>query len=807
MNEQQFSRMNGPFPGFPTGGASLVGAPDLFVPFEEKKKLSFGLEFARGLESMYLLQSGMVVGNDPKGRNAINYMYGSGDQPATQAIRPIDDITGNDSQTLVGGNTSNMQLLPSIVSAIVGKLIKRQYKPSVTMIDALSIMDRRDFQTQLEMVLQAKKSNADIAMYLEKFGLTPEDVPIDDTEVQLRVETMPQFEFEMNLELALQDIGQDNRIEILRKMILTDFIHASRGGIYINRKGGKRQLEWLDPQNSGHSYSVYEDGRDSSWFYRLKLMPLEQVRVEAQAYLTDDQLKQLRGGQYSLLANGMYSWMPFGNAGATYATSNYVDMVLTMDFQFVTTDTGYINTKNGKTYPLGYKPKKDGPDGRVETVKIQNLFGGTFIPGTDKLYGYGVKEDAIRQTVVSGAAYRDLDQRIPTAPKEQVEEMAYQNTMDDAGKVNTSRVYSDFIFYKVNSVRGISKSIIDIARPHIDSIQQNFNKFRDYMQEFIPWLLVIDETALSQIITQEGGDPIGAEDFLATAIARGQLIGNSANLKGIYGASFDKAFQLKANEGGGNLQMLWDILLKQINLLRDILGVSNVELGAQIEGGQGKAVTQMQVAGTENVLAGISFAEKQMFEMLYENLGWDVLRTGANGVLGTKPFLIPKGNPDERIPKFFCEVLPTEQEWNDLLMKAETALQAGTLTMDEYAYLKLSINNIKQAWVYLAIRKKRNEMAQAAATQANDQANTERLLASAEAASQAKLKEIEAESNAKKSEIMLQGWMEILKESAKPLGEGQKGIDIEKLKEQFDKLMYGNNGNPTNATGATSVAA
>jgi len=787
-------QIGSPFPGFPTGGASLAGAPDLFVPFEEKKDKKFGLEFARGLESMYLLQSGLFYGNDPKGRNALNYLYATGDQPYTQAVRPLDSLTGNDGQTIMGGNTSNMLLLPSIINAIVGKLIKRQYKPTVTMIDALSMIDRRDFQTQLEMVLQAKKQNGDIAMYLEQFGLTPEDVPIDDTEVQLRIETMPQFEFEMNLELALQDIAQDNRIEILRKMILEHFVIASAGGIYINRKGGKRQLEVLDPMTSGCSFSMYEDGRDSSWFYRLKLMPLEQVRVEAQGYLKDEELKQLRGGQFSLLSNGMYSWMPFTTGGTSYGTSNYVDMVLTMDFQFISTDTGYINIKNGKMFPLSYKPKKDGADGRVERVKVQNLFGGTFICGTDKIYDYKVREDAIRQTVVSGAAYKNMDE--PTA---------IQNTLADAGKVNTSKVYSDFIFYKVNTIRGISKSIIDIARPHIDSIQQNFNKFRDYTQEFIPWLLVIDEAALAQIITQEGGEPVSADDFLATAIARGQLVGNSANLKGIYNASFEKAFQIKANEGGQNLQMLWTLLLSQINLLRDILGVSSVELGAQVEQGQGKAVTQMQSAGTENVLAGILFAEKQLFEMLFENLGWDVLKTGANGVLGTKPFLVPKGNPEERIPKFFCEVLPTEQEWADLLLKADTALQAGTLTMDEYAYLKLSITNLRQAWAYLAIRKKRNEMAQAAATQANDQANTERLMATAEAASQAKLREIEAQNIAEIRLKELEIYGKVFDTYAKIRLEADKNLDLQQLKEQFDKVMYGESGNAI--AGNASIAA
>lgn len=787
-------QMSGPFPGFSTGGLAPAGAPDMFVPFEEKKTPDFGLKFARGLEGMYLTQTGLYVGNDPKARNAGNFLYATGDQPSVMAIRPIDNITGNDAQTIFGGNTSNMQLLPSILTAIVGKLIKRQYKPTVTLIDALSIMDRRDFQTQLEMVLQAKKMNADVAVYLEQFGLTPDDVPLDDTEIQLRIETMPQFEFETNLELALQDIGQDNRVETLRKMLLQYFAIAASGGFYINRKGGKRQIEVLDPLTSGCSYSMYEDCRDATWFYRLKLMPLEQVRIEAQGYLSDDELKQLRGGQFSLLANGMYSWMPWGSSGsATYnMLGNYVDMVLTMDFQFISTDTGYIVEKDEKLFPVVYK--KPSGRGTIHEVKIQNLFGGTFIPGTNKIYGYGVKEDAIRQTVITGAAYRDLDQRIAT-----------ESILADAGKVNTAKVYSDFIFYKVNSVRGTSKSLIDIARPHIDAIQQTYNKIRDYIQEFIPWLVVIDEAALAQIITQEGGDPVSAEDFLVTATARGQIIGNSANLKNIYQASFDKAFQIKANEGGGNLQMLFNMLDQQIALLRNTIGVSNVELGAQVQGEQGKAVTQMQVAGTENVLAGISFAEKQVFEQLYENLGWDVLKTGANGVLGTKPFLVPKGNPGERIPKFFIETLPTEQEYADLLEKANIALQEQTLGIDEYAYLK-TINNLKQAWSYLGIRKKRNQMAQAAISQQNEKANTDRLVATAQAASEAKIREIEAQGlmDIRVKEMEIHG--KVFAEYAKIALERNKTLDLQSLKQEFDKVMYGEQPDNRTLSGADADA-
>jgi hypothetical protein len=118
---------------------------------------------------------------------------------------------------------------------------------------------------------------------------------------------------------------------------------------------------------------------------------------------------------------------------------------------------------------------------------------------------------------------------------------------------------------------------------------------------------------------------------------------------------------------------------------------------------------------------------------------FDILNSGEAGVAKNKPFSIPPGNPNERIPNLVVEPLPTDAQWQDLYDKAQAALTAGLLTMDQYVYLKM-IDNMKQAWGYLAVQQKRTEMKRSQSQQMADQANTERQMQSNQQAQQGKEK-------------------------------------------------------------------
>jgi hypothetical protein len=673
-------------------------APDLTAPFEKKKTDEFGLSFATGLESWHLMQ--IESPNFPRRKWAENYQYALGNQSYLRTIQPIDNLGANDSQTLLGADLRNMKLTSTILESIVGKLNRQKFKPSVSMIDAFSMDARQEVEAKMKVAMMLQQQGAEIGKYLEQLGLTPDQIPIDTTELEIMLNCMPQFVEEMNLELAITKVCKESNMEVLSRMADYDDAITGMMGYYINRVNGKRQIEWLDPLNSGHSMSFYPDGRDIVWSYRIRPVPLEQVRIEAQEFLTDEQLNNLRGGQFSILYNWLYYWTNNTNNFLTTFTNTYTDYVLVMDFEYVSTDLLYTNVKNGKTYN-GYSKKTSGKDGDVYTAKVQNLFGGKYICGSGYLYDYGVKP-GVRQPIVTNN--------------------------EDAFKVNAAKVYGSFVWHQGSMIRGETISILDRAKPHIDAIEDTFKKFKTYIKEFLPWMIRVDQDALADLAMKEG-DNVTAEDLMTTLLERGLGVVSSSAYRGFHNASVKDSIAMISNDGGGNLNVLWGLLLQQINLLHDIVGVPKISMGGEVSPEQGKAVSQMLLQGSENAISGLIDAKIRLYGTLWENLMWDILQGGEVGVQNNKRFFVPPGNPNEKIPNLIVEALPTDMEWQDLYNNAQQAMAAGIITMDQYAYLKI-IDNMKQAWGYLAVQQKRTEMKKAQQQQQIDQANTERQMMS-----------------------------------------------------------------------------
>jgi hypothetical protein len=728
-------------------------APDLTAPFEKKKTDEFGLSFAQGLESWHLMQ--IESPNFPRRKWAENYQYALGNQSYLRTIQPVDNLGANDSQTLLGADLRNMKLTSTILESIIGKLNRQKFKPSVSMIDAFSMDARTEVEAKMKVAMMLKQQGAEMSQYLGQLGLTPDEIPIDTTELEIMLTCMPQFVEEMNLELAITKVCKESNMEVLSRMADYDDAITGMMGYYINRVNGKRQIEWLDPLNSGHSMSFYPDGRDIVWSYRIRPVPLEQVRIEAQEFLTDEQLNNLRGGQFSILYNWLYYWTNNTNNFLTTFTNTYTDYVLVMDFEYVSTDLLYTNVKNGRSYN-GYSKKTAGKDGDVYTAKVQNLFGGKYICGSGYLYDYGVKP-GVRQPIVTNN--------------------------EDAFKVNAAKVYGSFVWHQGSMIRGETISIIDRAKPHIDAIEDTFKKFKTYVKEFLPWMIRVDQDALADLAMKEG-DNVTAEDLMTTLLERGLGVVSSSAYRGFHNASVKDSIAMIGNDGGGNLNVLWGLLLQQINLLHDIVGVPKLDTGGGVSPEQGKAVSQMLLQGSENAISGLIDAKIRLYGTLWENLMWDILQGGEIGVQNNKRFFVPPGNPNEKIPNLIVEALPTDMEWQDLYNNAQQAMAAGIITMDQYAYLKI-IDNMKQAWGYLAVQQKRTEMKKAQQQQQIDQANTERQMLSNQQAQQGK---------EKLEQLKIIG--NVIGEYAKaafanPMNTQNPDVVLQKIQIELDR-MYGN---------------
>lgn len=476
-------------------------------------------------------------------------------------------------------------------------------------------------------------------------------------------------------------------------MVDNDLIITSNGGYWIDRTGGKRVIKRLDPLNSGWSFSMVEDARDVVFAYTIEAVPITKVMYDAAGYLSPEEMKLIRGGRFDLMYNWLYTWSAFSEGSTPIYSSTYVDYALVMYFEFISVDDFYgMIDKKGRA-KSGYAE-----DAKAKTVfktKTQNVFGGKYICGTGLIYDYGVKE-SIRQPITSNP--------------------------ENVYRTNPAKSYGSFIIYQANMVQGQNKSVIDRAKKHIDIIQQTVEKIDVYTKEFIPWMTVIDKAALADFATEENDEDITQDDLITTALTKGIITVDSGNLRGIATSSGKSIVQIIANQGGPNLQLLFSLLQQHIAMLRDIIGIPNVELGASPGTEQGKFVTQTQLAGSDNVLRGLMFAKLQMHQNLWENIMYDLVANGAQGVMNNKVFSIKQGNPDEIIPNLKVEVAPSEQQWGELYALANQALAAGTITLDQVAYLKM-IDNYNQAYAYLALQEKKGKMMQMQNVTANAEAN------------------------------------------------------------------------------------
>ncbi len=188
-------------------------SPDLSVSFEEKNKSDFGLRFARGLEMMHLQQ--VALFNSPRRRWAENYQYALANQSILRTIRPIENLSGNDAFTLPGADLRNVHIAPAIVDAINGKMNRIQFKPNVTMIDALSMNKRDEIRHKAEIVMMLKSLGADVQETMNTYGMTPEDVPLDNTELELKMQMHPQLQTEINLELGIEYVSHESKQDVL----------------------------------------------------------------------------------------------------------------------------------------------------------------------------------------------------------------------------------------------------------------------------------------------------------------------------------------------------------------------------------------------------------------------------------------------------------------------------------------------------------------------------------------------------------------------------------------------------------------
>jgi hypothetical protein len=683
-------------------------SPPQNTPVTEKGTTDYGLKIARFIENAYV--QGIAGGNISRSKMVQRLRYAQGRQDQIlrgnrENDRNTPDQNRDYAQNGFGANPEsnqyidNVKIANKIISAVVGKLMQVKVKPKVAMIDARSMNERLQYEAKLRLLMTAQQMGADVDGFLAQFQMTREQIPIDSDDLQVMLDAAPQLEVEQNLELAVQDVWQKSGEQALRYEFNSLMVNQGIAGFCLEKVSNERVIHVLDPMFSGCDYFASMDGREVNYNYRIEMLPVDNVKYQAQNSLTSDEIEKIHGGY---IPNVPFYGL-FGDRASTRAYFQD-DYCFVLSFQIRSHDTLYLGIDNdGKPIQTFEKPQ---PGTYIELYQsiVINIYEGKYVLGQGVLYNYGQKTNTTREP-------------IDVLP-------------EDYGKVNPANAYSDYVWVQLPNARGGVVSLTDRLMPHINTFQITWNKMSKAIANFVPQVITIDYDAVSEVVV--GGEKITGEAVLKNFFHTGIQLYTSSVYKGQPNLGAKQAVTVQDNAGGGNIQFLANQLAQQLSIMQDMCGVPPAVQGSAPEKYVSATATAQSITSTDNVLFEYYFCQNLAIENMSKVLMYDICMYGGEGFLGNRPYHIDTQVYSQLIPTLKIETMPDDIELQTLMQNMSIAQEKGFITPGDYIFLqRVSRNNLLQAQLYFISKEKRGKMAAEQQAAQNQQYNIDSQRASA----------------------------------------------------------------------------
>jgi hypothetical protein len=723
---------------------------------EKKREKSWGTQWANAIVNWH--RGGYNATNFPQYKMWQRLLYANGNQPKSNQRKPADPAITNDPETLPGAGQRNLEIASTILDALVGKMMKVRMKPSVTMIDNFSMDMRLDTEARIRQLMEYQKVGAEVGQLLQQYGMTPEDVPMDMEEYQLKLDMLPQLDDEIKLETAVDFVHDRNDFPVIRKEVLLDLMRDNVALLRYYTVNGERVIRRCNPMNSGTSIITTEDGRDMIFAYEFRAVPASEVRRQMMQdpEITSAQVESVVGGMGTNVASmdGYGVTLPVGGNLNIQQDST----CLVLEFEVYSKDQFYRVVKNNGQVYNQFTPAQTNDKQTVYVGQIQNVYSGFYVMDNGLLYNWGRKNDIIREP--------------------------YPMLEEEYDRTNPANAYGSFITYFIKG-----KSIVDRMMPHIDVIQKLWNKIEDSNDAYIPQIISIDMDTLVEATVN--GSKKSQQQIMDLFLRKGIAVQSLSKYGNRSNVHKNQALSVQDNTAWQGIQFMVGQLATQIQLLQQIVGITPQTTGSFGDPEQGKYVTQLSLEGTDNVLYNYYFAQQKLVENLSRVMVFDFISNGVRGFTGTRAFFIDPQVMRGRIPNIKIVVLPTEEKIAYLYQEGQKAFDAGLITMADKLRLfqMLEAGQLKQAEAYFSIKDKRARQMQAEAKQQDYQANAQLQQQTAAMNTQGK---IDLQNQKDQAAVMLAQManqnaitLEILKAILKP---ETKNINLQKINDTLSEI-------------------
>ena len=744
--------------------------PDPLASTEAKTAKSYGLKYARAIESQW----GHTDDHGSIFRRRLDEFeryrdYANGTQDTKiykQILNSLDPNNGDG--TLLNIDWSPVPIIPKFVKIVVNKILSKNPYPNVEAIDPLSITEKERKKAEVkfnvdnkDMLQQAQMAGLDIGTNLEQIPDTPEEAEIF---LASNVKTNAEIAAQIAANLTLEWNEYNHTIH---RRAVTDLVSVGMGVTKTDYDPNYGLVaKYVDPAYFIHSYTEDPLMNDLTYAGHVKRLTISELRRLAGDEFTEEEYTQMARNVQNKYANDpnklSHSYYDRNLQRTIFGYDEYI--VEVMDFEFLSVDDVFYESKESRFGNVGfyykgmvYQPPKESVFDRKPTrMSFVTLYGGSFIVGTDKLYGYGMKHNQPRNI-------HDI-----------------------------TRTRLSYSAVAVNMRRMIPKSMVSGIVGFADQLQITHLKIQQSVAKAKPDGLIIDIEGLENVQLGQGGDlqPLEIQDIYEQT---GIFYYRSKNPEG----GFQNPPIREIGNAIRNIEAYVGIYNHYLRMIRDATGINEVVDASTPKGDALVGVRQQAIEASNNATYDITHASMMLYKKVVEYIvkcmqimpPQSVIYRVYENAIGKSNMDVLASFRDLPMYNFGVSVVPEMSDSDKMYLEAniQQSLAQGEIDLEDALSIR-RLKDVDQAEQLLVVRrKKRIKQKQDIAaqnSQMQSQMNQQSVQASAQAAAQTE--EVKSQLEMQRLNLESQIKMQLLEreyqlkiELAKAEGESRMAVNQE----------------------------
>jgi hypothetical protein len=388
---------------------------DLTDPKEKLDKSKFGLQTARAIWYNNKTDGSSLFHNDKRvHRYYIDYALGK------QSEHKYKKLLG------INSNNINNSMLPAIrwnirnyatkrLNSVISVVSDKKFDPVVEAIDPFAYDIKEEYKARIKAYVKQKDWVQDlgklIGVDLTPYGISPEEIPMNDEELDMHMETNFKLESEVILEDGISYHLERNNYEQQRRQMLFDLFVIGVGCLWTGvDEYGNPVVERVSPEDMIVPYSEKPDFDNINYGGRIKRMTVAELKKLAGDEFSDEDYRIIEEN-HTDTSDREHDFFDYNDD--VNSDHGDVSKVKVLHFEYLTQDEmvhiekpdRFGNKKFSKQPYHVYRTKQEqekfkekyGDSRKLYRTSYWSVYSGYWIVGSEYVFNYGLKYNTERE--------------------------------------------------------------------------------------------------------------------------------------------------------------------------------------------------------------------------------------------------------------------------------------------------------------------------------------------------------------------------------------------------------------------------